>query len=242
METRNITIGEFVAQDFRTAALFSKYKIDFCCKGNKTLDEVCDAKGLDIIQIGNEIETILDSNSYTEFNFKTLSPNLLIDYILETHHNYIETNIPIISTYLTKLCKVHGERHPELLEINNVFKIASNELMSHLQKEEEVLFPFIKQLSLTLNNNTTIQHSNIGSVENPIAVLNNEHELAGELFAKIAELTNDYIPPIDACETYKVTFAMLKEFEEDLHKHIHIENNILFHKAVELEKAFIVED
>lgn len=236
------TIGEYVAQDFRTAALFSKYKIDFCCKGNKTLDEVCVAKGLDVNQIENEINSVLNTNSSSEMDFKSFSPNLLIDYILETHHEYIESKTPVLLMYLDKLCKVHGERHPELFEINNLFKIASSELLNHLQKEEVVLFPFIKTMTNAIKNSETIQQPGFGNVENPIAMLKQDHETEGDLFVKISELTNEYNPPIDACETYKVTFAMLKEFEQDLHKHIHLENNILFHKAIELEERFNILD
>lgn len=236
------TIGEYVAQDFRTAALFSKYKIDFCCKGNKTLDEVCQTKGLDINQIENEINAILNSDSSSEMNFKSFSPNLLIDYILETHHEYIEAKTPVLLMYLDKLCKVHGERHPELFEINNLFKISSSELLNHLQKEEVVLFPFIKTMTNAIKNNQAIEQPYFGTVENPIAMLRHDHETEGNLFAKISELTNEYNPPMDACETYKVTFAMLKEFEQDLHKHIHLENNILFQKAIELEEKFKVLD
>lgn len=237
---KNLTIGEYVAQDFRTAALFSKYKIDFCCKGNKTLDEVCQAKGLDANQIETEINMVLESNSSTEMDFKSFSPNLLIDYILETHHEYIEEKTPIILMYLEKLCKVHGERHPELFEINNLFKISSTELLNHLKKEEIVLFPFIKIMTSALKNNESIQQPHFGTVDNPIAMLQHDHEAEGNLFLKISELTNEYNPPVDACETYKVTFAMLKEYEQDLHKHIHLENNILFKKAKELEELFTI--
>lgn len=232
------TIGAYVAQDFRTAALFSKYKIDFCCKGNKTLDEVCQAKGLDINQIEDEIESVIHSNSSTEIDFKTFSPSLLIDYILETHHHYIEEKVPVILMYLNKLCKVHGERHSELFEINNLFTASANDLLHHLEKEELILFPFIKEMQVAQKNNDTVNQPHFGTVENPIAMMHHEHNIEGERFSEIAKLTNDYNPPSDACETYKVTFAMLKEFEQDLHKHIHLENNILFHKAVELENQF----
>ncbi|HRG17852.1 MAG TPA: iron-sulfur cluster repair di-iron protein [Flavobacterium lutivivi] len=236
------TVGEYVATDFRTAALFSKYKIDFCCKGNKTLHEVCQAKGLDINQIESEINTVLNTGSSSEMDFKSFSPNLLIDYIIEKHHEYIQEKTPVLLIYLDKLCKVHGERHPELFEINSLFKIASSELLNHLQKEEIVLFPFIKTMVSAIRNYETIQQPGFGTVENPIAMLKQDHETEGNLFAKISELTNEYNPPIDACETYRVTFAMLKEFEQDLHKHIHLENNILFQKAIELEDRFKVLD
>jgi len=226
---KETTVGEYVAQNYRTAALFSKYKIDFCCKGNKTLGEVCLA-----------IDVVLHSNSSAEIDFKSFSPNLLIDYILETHHEYIQEKTPVLLMYLDKLCKVHGGRHTELFEINNLFKISATELLNHLQKEEVILFPFIKTMALAIKNNQNIQQPDFRTVDNPIAMLKHDHEMEGDLFAKISELTNNYTPPTDACETYKVTFAMLKEYEQDLHKHIHLENNILFHKAKELEERFSI--
>lgn len=235
-----LTIGDYVAQDFRTAALFSKHKIDFCCKGNKTLDEVCQAKGLDMNQIEKEINAVLNSNTTSEIDFKSFSPTLLIDYILEKHHEYIQEKTPVILLYLDKICKVHGDRHPELSEINTLFKISATDLLNHLQKEELVLFPFIKTMMAALKSNENIEQPHFGTVENPIAMLKHDHEVEGDLFAKISELTNNYTPPIDACETYKVTFAMLKDYQQDLHKHIHLENNILFHKAKELEDSFTI--
>ena len=237
-----MTIGEYVATDFRIAALFSNYNIDFCCKGNKTLSEVCVAKGLDIHQLENEISTILESNNATEIDFKSFSPNLLIDYILEAHHKYVVANTPVIGLYLDELCKVHGERHPELFEIKKLFKISAAEMENHMQKEEVVLFPFIKMMTAAIKDNETIAQPHFGTVDFPITMLKEDHETEGNLFAKISEFSSNYAPPIDACETYKVTFAMLQEFEQNLHKHIHLENNILFHKAKELEEQFTIID
>lgn len=236
------TIGDYVAQDYRIAAIFSKYNIDFCCKGNKTLEEVCETKKLDIHTIEKEIDMVLNSTSNGEIDFMSFSPNLLIDYILEKHHHYIEEKTPIIAMYLDKLCRVHGERHPELFEINNLYKIASSELLNHLQKEEIILFPHIKNMNDAIKNDETIQQPHFGTVDNPITMLKHDHEAEGELFARISKLSNNYNPPSDACETYKVTYAMLKEYEQDLHKHIHLENNILFHKAKELEEMFNLLD
>lgn len=233
------TIGAYVAQDFRTAALFSKYKIDFCCKGDKTLEDVCQTKGLDVNTIEGEINAVLNSHSSSEIDFKSFSPNLLIDYIVETHHEYIREKTPVLSAYLDKLCKVHGDRHPELFEINNLFNVSATDLLQHLQKEESILFPYIKIMTSAIKNNENIQQPGFGTVENPIAMLKQEHETEGDLFVEIAKLTKGYTPPADACETYKVTFAMLKEYEEDLHKHIHLENNILFEKAKEMEQKLV---
>lgn len=235
-----LTVGEFVTNDFRTAAIFSKYKIDFCCKGGVTLEDVCEKKGIDKSQLLNELDAILGQNSNSGTDFKAFSAPLLIDYILEIHHKYIEEKTPILLAYLSKLCKVHGERHPELFEINNLFQISAGSLAQHMFKEENVLFPFIKEMQNAIEKEVSIQQPHFGTVENPIAMMSSEHENEGEIFRRIAELTNNYTPPSDACQTYKVTYAMLEEFERDLHKHIHLENNILFNKAIELESRFII--
>ncbi len=237
-----LTIGEYVAQDFRTAAIFTKYKIDFCCKGDKTLDEVCQKKGLNAESIQEEIFSVLESKNDDGINFKSWPSDLLIDYILKTHHVYIEEKMPVLFAFLDKLCKVHGERHPELFEVNKLFKISGSELLNHLQKEEVILFPFIKTMEKALIENTNIEQPHFGSVHNPIAMLRGDHETEGDLFAKISELTDNYTPPADACNTYKVTYAMLQEFEQDLHKHIHLENNILFPKAQKMEERFSILD
>ena len=134
-----LTIGEYVASDFRIASVFSKHNIDFCCKGNRTLDEACQAKGLDKNQIENEINTILNSKNENGIDFKSWPLDLLIDYIEKTHHRYIEEKTPIILQFLDKLCKVHGDRHPELLEINILFKIGAGALAQHMKKEELIL-------------------------------------------------------------------------------------------------------
>ena len=233
-----ITIGEFVAGDFRTAAVFSKHGIDFCCKGNRTLDEVCEKKGLDINSIQDELNAVLESKSENTIDFKSWPTDLLIDYIEKTHHRYVEEKSIALLFYLDKLCKVHGERHPELLEIALHFKICAGELAQHMKKEELILFPFVKKMYYALRDDTAIGQPHFGTVDNPIAMMQDEHENEGERFRKIAQLTNDYNPPTDACETYKVTFAMLKEFEQDLHKHIHLENNIVFPKAKAMEAKF----
>lgn len=229
------TIGEFVAQDFRTASLFSKYKIDFCCKGNRTLDDVCQSKGLDIDLIEEELNTILESKDSNSIDFKSWPTDLLIDYIEKTHHRYVEEKSIALILYLDKLCKVHGERHPELFEIALHFKTCAGELAQHMKKEELILFPYVKKMYFAVRDKTAIEQPHFGTVNNPITIMQDEHENEGDRFVKIAALTNDYNPPVDSCQTYKVTFAMLKEFEQDLHKHIHLENNILFPKALALE-------
>ncbi len=239
METlERTTIGEYVAKDFRTAAVFSKYGIDFCCKGNRTIDEACEKKDVDTNTIMDEINTVLATKNDNSIDFKSWPLDLLADYIEKTHHRYVEEKTNVILPFLAKLCKVHGASHPELFEINQLCIGCAGELAQHMKKEELILFPFIKKMVKASLTDELIEQPHFGTVENPIAMMMHEHDAEGERFRKIALLTNDYTPPADACNTYRVTFAMLAEFEEDLHKHIHLENNILFPAAAVLEKKF----
>lgn len=231
-------IGQFVAEDYRTAAVFSKYKIDFCCNGNRTIEEACNKKGINSNILMNEIDAILNSNRGETIDYKSWPLDLLIDYIEKKHHRYVDEKIPVLRQFLDKLCRVHGERHPELLKINELFTASAGELASHMKKEELLLFPFVKQLVKAKLNSEAVRVPQFGTVENPIAMMKHEHDNEGERFRQIAELTDNYNPPADACNTYRVTFAMLDEFEKDLHLHIHLENNILFPEAIKLEKLF----
>ena len=234
------TIGEYVAKDFRTASVFSKYGIDFCCKGNRTIEEACDKKNLDFNEIEKEVAQLLETKSDGAIDFRSWPSDLLIDYIEKTHHRYVEEKSAVILPFLDKLCKVHGHAHPELFEINELFIGCAGELAQHMKKEEMILFPFIKQLENAIRKGQDIEQPHFGTVENPIAMMKHEHENEGDRFVKIAALTNNYTPPADGCTTYRVTFSMLQDFEQDLHKHIHLENNILFPKAIEMQEKFSI--
>lgn len=235
------TIGEYVAKDFRTAAIFSKHGIDFCCKGHRTIDEVCEIKKLNETELLDELNNVLSSKNDSAIDFNSWPLDLLIDYIEKTHHRYVQDKTNVLLPFLNKLCKVHGNQHPELFEINQLFLGCAGELAQHMKKEELILFPFIKKMVQATLTNNAIESPHFGTIENPIEMMMHEHDAEGERFRKIAALSNNYTPPADACNTYKVTFAMLKEFEEDLHKHIHLENNILFPKASKLEKYFYAQ-
>jgi regulator of cell morphogenesis and NO signaling len=232
------TIGEFVAQDFRTAAIFSKHGIDFCCKGHRTIEEVCHIKNINEADLLKELNTVMDLKNDYGIDFNSWPLDLLVVYIEKTHHRYVEEKTTVLLQYLDKLCSVHGSTHPELFLINELFKGSAGELALHMKKEELILFPFIKKMMGATKSHESVAPPHFGTINNPITMMMEEHDNEGERFRKIAELTNNYIPPADACNTYRVTFAMLEEFEQDLHKHIHLENNILFPKAKALEKFF----
>jgi regulator of cell morphogenesis and NO signaling len=232
------TIGAFVAQDFRTAAVFSKYQIDFCCKGNRTINEVCEKQNIDSDTLLQSVYDVLQSENNSGIDFNSWPLDLLVDYIEKTHHRYVEEKTGIILQFLNKLCSVHGANHPELFKINELFAEGAGELSQHMKKEELMLFPFIKRMVNTKESNGVLSQPSFGTVSNPIAMMMQEHDNEGDRFREIANLTNNYTAPADGCTTYKVAFAMLQEFEQDLHKHIHLENNILFTKAVILEEEF----
>jgi regulator of cell morphogenesis and NO signaling len=228
-------IGEWVAEDFRTAAVFSKYKIDFCCNGNRSITEACAKKAINSDALLLELEQVTNTTRNETIDYKSWPLDLLIDYIEKKHHRYVSEKIPVLKQFLNKLCKVHGERHPELVTINELFTASAGELTMHMKKEELILFPFVKKLVKANIEGNLVNSPQFETVENPIAGMMKEHDNEGARFREIAKLTNDYTPPSDACNTYKVTFAMLQDFEKDLHLHIHLENNILFPKAIILE-------
>ncbi len=233
------TIGQMVAEDYRIAQVFKNHKIDFCCKGNRSIEQVAENNNLNIDVLLEEIDDLQTETNSNNTDFKSWPLDLLADYIEKKHHGYVEAQIPILKQYLHKLCKVHGKRHSELFEITEHFNTSAGELSMHMKKEELNLFPWIRKMVKAGQLNQPLDKPRFDTVKNPIGAMMQEHENEGERFRLIAELSNDYTPPADACNTYRVAFSLLKEFEEDLHQHIHLENNILFPKAEVLEQKFI---
>ncbi|MFN3760410.1 MAG: iron-sulfur cluster repair di-iron protein [Algoriphagus aquaeductus] len=222
-------VGKIVAENFRTAKVFTEYGIDFCCKGAVKLSDACSTRGLDLDQVVEKLEVVMrvaDQSPYQE-----MSLSQLIDHIVNVHHNYVEETIPALKFYVDKIERVHGDRHAELTAIRQEFFEAADALTIHMKKEEFVLFPYIKAMEEAQLNNFPLSKPHFGHIENPIAMMEDEHDTEGERFRRIDSLTQGYTPPVDACQTYRVAFSMLQEFEEDLHTHIHLENNVLFPKA-----------
>ena len=225
------TIGSIVADDFRAAAVFQKHGIDFCCGGNRPWADACTEKGVDPQRVSDELEVALASGAETpRFNAWTL--DFLIDYIVSNHHAYVRQAIDTLLTHTRKVADVHGENHPEAREIATVFEGVAAEMITHMAKEEQVLFPYITALVTAAKGGQAPPPAHFGSVANPIRMMEREHESAGSAMATIRRLSHDYTPPADACTTYRVTYKELHEFEADLHRHVHLENNILFPKAL----------
>lgn len=228
------TLGEIAAKDLRKAQIFKKYGLDFCCGGKKTVKEACREKGLDATKIEQELQQASKIPDSRSLPYNEWSLDFLADYIVNTHHSYVRKNLPDIRTYAEKVMKVHGSRHPELLPVHNLVETVYAELSAHVVKEETIVFPYIKELVMGKNN--TPPNTHFGSIQDPISLMEMDHETVGKNLADIRTLTNNYSLPDDACATYSLLYRMLDEFEEDLHLHVHLENNILFPKALKLEK------
>lgn len=231
----HFTVGSIVAKNFRTADVFKKYKIDFCCKGNRLLSDVCAEKNIDMGALETELALATLYKQQEEEQFSGMSLTQLVDYIEKRHHSYVREHAPLLMEYLNKLVRVHGERHPELAEIRSLFAACEQELYLHMHKEEVILFPSIRRMESASLSGEPLSSFFFGPFANPINNMKQEHETEGQRLEKIRSLTNDFNPPNDACTTYRVAYLKLEEFMNDLHTHIHLENNIVFPKTEKLE-------
>ncbi len=213
------SIGQIAAKDIKKVEVFKKFGIDFCCGGKKTLSEVCEEKGLDIKEVENELKSAEGARLELNKNYNDFPVGFLCDYIVNVHHSYVKKTLPMLMELMDKVAAKHGSANPQLLRIQNLMKAVNSELLIHMQKEELILFPYIKQ-------------EPISDVREPILMMEMEHESVGALFDEITLFTNDFIPPANACNSYQLLYHTLKEFNDDLHLHIHLENNILFPKAL----------
>ncbi len=232
------SVGQIAAKDIRKAEIFKKYGLDFCCGGKKTVKEACAEKGLDVTRIEQELQQADKNPSTRPLPYNEWSLDFLADYIVNTHHSYIRKTLPEIRGYAAKVAQVHGEHHPELAPIRSLVEHIAEELVPHMAKEEKVLFPYIKHLVQAQEHNEIITPS-FGSVQYPISNMEMDHTVIAEDFEEIKKLSINYTIPQDACASYSLLYRMLEEFEDDLHTHIHLENNILFVKALELEKQLV---
>jgi len=226
------SLAQIVNENHRTAYVFEKYHLDFCCKGKRLLQQACDEIQIPVEKVIAELE-IVTTDSKVSVDFNKMSLSQLAEYIVLTHHDYVKKELPLIYSYLQKVASRHGDRHPEMLAVFNAFVELTEDMIEHMAKEETILFPRIRIIELYSQENSDAP-INRSYLEGPIKIMEQEHENAGELLSQIRQLTNNYSLPKDACTTYKLTFAALQAFEMDLHQHIHLENNILFPKTIKL--------
>jgi regulator of cell morphogenesis and NO signaling len=230
------TIGEIVAKDYRKAQVFKNMGIDFCCGGKKTIAEVCEKKGINPEEVERQLAAVKGESINSETDFQNWDLGFLSDYIINTHHRYVRENTAFILEIAQKVARVHGERHPELIRVAELFSQIGSDLTLHLVKEEKILFPFIKELAQVYNSGGMLPSADFGKVSVPIQVMDAEHEQVGGDFEAIRVITSNYQLPVDACSSYTILFKKLEEYENDLHRHVHLESNILFPKAIQLEK------
>jgi len=232
-------VGDIVKINFKTAQIFDKNNIDFCCNGGNSLSEACDKSNTDIDKLIPELEALVLMNDPDSKYIDGLSLDALCDYIEKRHHTYVRESLPFLQQKLQKLCDVHGEHHQELFEIKASFDEAVGNLSAHMEKEELILFPYIRKMVTYQNGDLSIGNE-FGEVIKTIDLMVEEHQTEGERFERISRISNGYTCPPDGCNTFRVTYQTLKDFEQDLHRHIHLENNILYRKAVALENELSV--
>ena len=222
------TLGAIAAKDLRKAEVFKKYGLDFCCGGKKTVKEACAEKGIDVTKVEQELQQADKKISTRPLPYQDWSLDFLADYIVNTHHSYVRKASPELKELAAKVARVHGDQHPELLPISRLVNEIVEELSEHMVKEEQIVFPFIKELVKAGNLTQDLQA--------PIHLMEEEHEEVGGKLEEIRTLSNNYEIPADGCASYNLLFSMLVDFEDDLFNHIHLENNILFPNAINFKK------
>ena len=228
------TIGDLVAKDYRAAGVFEKYGIDFCCGGKVALSAACREQGIDMAQLLQDLAQASNQPVDRSQNYGAWELPFLADYIVNTHHAYLKENTESIAAYARKIAEVHGAHHPEVIEIAAIFDKMAADLVLHLREEEEVLFPAIRKIVELAKAGAPHDSGEVQAIRASLKTLGHEHEEIGAAIHAIRHLAKDYAIPGDVCNTFMVTYRKLKEFEDDLHKHVHLENNILFLKAAEL--------
>lgn len=233
---RSKTVAELAADSLAAVKLFERHGIDYCCGGKRPLAAVCEEKGLDLSQVENELREAMAAGGGSGRDWNSAPLDELVDHIVTTHHNYLRREMPGIAARLEKVYRVYNQRYGETFPgLPEVYSEMEEELLSHLIKEERILFPAIKEYAKAAAAGEPLPPSPFGTVANPIKMMEAEHEETGVALGKIREITGQYALPDYACTTYRALIAGFKEMEEDIHMHIHLENNILFPRVLELE-------
>jgi len=236
----NRTVREFAVEIPGATRLFEKVGIDYCCGGQRSLADACSKAGLPVKDVISSLQSAVASHSPAEEpNFLTASLNELIGHIHDEHHVYTKNEITRLGELIDKVCIAHGLNHPELIQLRVLFQTLCAELVAHMRKEEVVLFPYVVGMEDAVRNSRPFVTPPFVTVANPVRRMMMEHDHAGDLLKKMRQLTLDYTAPSNACFSYKTLYQALDELEKDLHQHIHLENNILFPRAVELESSFL---
>lgn len=229
LETTPLT--DLVARDFRAGAVLDRYGLDYCCGGARSLAEGCAQRGINLAALLSELEALSpESREHVADD-----PASLINHIVQHHHAYVRASMPMIQEHLAKVVAAHGANHAELTAVEAEFSKVVRELSQHMMKEEQVLFPYIRALASAAGSGGPPPPDMFGTVQNPVRMMEIEHQVVGEALTAIRDLTGGYQPPADACATYRLVLQELTAFERDLDAHVHLEDHVLFPKAVELE-------
>lgn len=233
------TVRELV-QEFPSATrVFEKFGLDYCCGGKRPLQEACNAANLSVNEVLDSLEAAQKASDIAPgaLDWQTQPLTEVVAHIINTHHKYTRAEISRLGSLLAKVCLVHGKNHPELDRMRAVFHGLAQELTMHMMKEEKMLFPYIVRMEEAVIQKEPILPSPFGSVQNPVLMMEHEHDDAGEALRALREMTGGYTVPPDACISYRALFQALAECEADLHQHIHLENNVLFPRAVAMERS-----
>jgi regulator of cell morphogenesis and NO signaling len=233
------TVRDVALQIPESTRLFERLKIDYCCGGNQALADACATAGIDFGSVMQTLGEMTQPNSESTGipDLRNASLPELIEHILNTHHVFTKSEMDRLDALTAKVINAHGTNHPELIQLGELFKRLCAELKPHMFKEEQVLFPYIIAMARAADQNQPGPFAPFGTVNNPIRMMLKEHDIAGEILRELRALTSDYSVPADACISYQTLYQALENFESDLHQHIHLENNLLFPKALEMENA-----
>ena len=233
------TVREIALENPTATRVFEKLGIDYCCRGNQLLEQACETAGVSLNTALDSLDIEEETSRSTRQVHDWLSEPLseLVTHIINTHHKYTREEIVRFTALLQKVCSVHGRNHPELFEIQSTFDGLAHELTTHMMKEEMVLFPYIVRMEEAVIQKEPVLPAPFGTVRNPIAIMEHEHDSAGSALRAIRQASHDFAVPADACLSYQTLYKALAAFEVDLHQHIHLENNILFPRASAMEQA-----
>jgi regulator of cell morphogenesis and NO signaling len=235
MLTEQSTLRSIALENPATIRVFERYHLDYCCGGRRPLSQACAEQGLDSAAVLADLEASLHGLATAEHDFAQATLAQLIRHIVQTHHAFVRSELPRLLPLAEKVARKHGPAHPQYLQIELQLRQLGAELMDHLAKEESILFPYVEALEKSRSGGA-IPHACFASVQNPIQMMLHEHQAAGALLLAMRTSTGGFTPPADACPTLTGLLAGLSEFERDLHRHVHLENNLLFPRAVSLEK------
>lgn len=232
-------MADVVVDDARTAAVLERFGLDYCCGGHRTLEDAATDRGLDLDAVIEAIVALGPGRETDRLPAEWSELDVLTRHIVSSHHRYVRETIPVVNAWLEKLLSRHGANHPELRDVRDVFRDLGDNLLTHLAKEENILFPFIDELAAARRAAARLPTNPFGTVLHPVRVMEEDHHLAGEHLDRLRVLTRDYQPPADGCTTYRACYGELAKFAADLHRHVHLENNVLFPRALELEQQLV---